>query len=143
MSRKRLIIRVEELKENNPIPEEVEIVQSDDVIPEGEEQQNIPHPDTDPTYQPPVYVESSLNEGEYPNTYVDHTIEPDELNKALDVIISTCFQQKTSTITVDLDERERENSMVEREMSLSEIEQILGCKVKIVNKEDWSDYERE
>lgn len=91
----------------------------------------------EPEYE---YVDGNLEDGEYPNTYADHEVTPDELSKAIDTIISAFYQQKQNSITVDLDEREVENSMDEREMSLEEIEQALGCKVKIVNKVEWSDY---
>lgn len=91
----------------------------------------------EPEYE---YVDGNLEDGEYPNTYADHEVTPDELSKAIDTIISAFYQQKQNSITVDLDEREIENSMDEREMSLEEIEQALGCKIKIVNKVEWSDY---
>ena len=137
----------EEFVENISEIEKVE----ENVKPKSPEQPDIPEtgtmadilePPMEETQEEPEYeyVDGNLEDGEYPNTYADHEVTPDELSKAIDTIISAFYQQKQNSITVDLDEREIENSMEEREMSLEEIEQALGCKVKIVNKVEWSDY---
>lgn len=75
-----------------------------------------------------------LHKSEYPHIYLDHEITDDELGYALDVITTHLMQRVSHKIVVDLDERER-GLRPPVEMTLKEIEEKLGYKVKIVSKE--------
>lgn len=81
-----------------------------------------------------VYLEAS----DYPNIYIDHEITAEELAHALDVVATAMMQQNSHTIVVVLDERERFLAPPV-EMTLAEIEQKLGYKVKVVSKEERND----
>lgn len=82
----------------------------------------------------PVLIESD----EYPNIYLDHTVEKDEFENALNTVITACMQNNMHTLDIDLDTRnnpETENIMSEPvEMSIEEIEQLLGHPIKIISK---------
>lgn len=75
-----------------------------------------------------------LYKDEYPNVYLDHEITDDEFLYALDIITTHLMQRVSCKIVVDLDERER-SLRPPVEMTLKEIEEKLGYKVKIVSKE--------
>lgn len=76
-----------------------------------------------------------LTNQDCPHVYINHEITDDDLNKAIDVIITAFWQRDLYKVTVDLDERNR-SMMPTKEMTLEDIEQSLGHKVKIVNKKE-------
>ena len=77
-----------------------------------------------------IYLEKS----DYPHIYIDHEITNDELAHALDIVATAMMQRDSHTLIVDLDERERFLAPPV-EMTLAEIEQKLGYKVKVVSEE--------
>lgn len=73
--------------------------------------------------------------GEYPNVYLDHKITDDELQNAVDTIITYFMQNDCFTVEVDLDRRDREFGPP-KEMTLEDVEKELGYKIKIITKEN-------
>lgn len=87
------------------------------------------------------YEDALLGADEYPNIYsvIDYknnTVSEEEFYKAIDIIITGCMQQQLNRISVDLDKRNGTDEKKEiKEMTISQIEEMLGCKLKIVNDE--------
>lgn len=80
----------------------------------------------------------ALGKDEYPYIYLDREITNEEAVAAADLITTYFMQQKLNKLIVVLDER-NEALMPTKEMTLDEIEIILGHKVKIVKKRRNSD----
>ena len=72
-----------------------------------------------------------LREEDYPYTYLDHEVTNDELNNAINVIVTSLMQKKSNFIMVDLERRE-EMFTPTKEMTIEEIEEKLGHKIKII-----------
>ena len=69
------------------------------------------------------------------NKFDDHKITKDEAMDALDLISLYIYKERLHKIIVDIDERNRFLEPA-KEMTLEEIENKLGYKVKIVSKEN-------
>ena len=69
------------------------------------------------------------------NKFDSHKITKDEIIDALDLISLYIYQERIHKIVVDIDERNRFLEPA-KEMTLEEIENKLGYKVKIVSKEN-------
>ncbi len=74
-------------------------------------------------------------EKEYENIYLDHEISDEEIQHAIDVLITYIMQNQARTLEVDLDIRNREFAPP-KEMTLEEVERELGYKIKIITKEN-------
>ena len=76
-----------------------------------------------------------ISEDEYPNLMLDHKVTKEELNKAIDTIITHFAQKEVFSMIVYL---KRRNDLYgpAREMTIEEIETELGCKIKIVKEKD-------
>lgn len=79
-----------------------------------------------------------LHKYEYPHIYLNHAITGDELEQALDIVTTYLMQHESYKIVVDLDERERDR-ISPVEMTLKEIEETLGYRIKVVSKEEKND----
>ena len=74
-----------------------------------------------------------ISDDEYPNLMLDREVTDDEWNEALNTLITYFAQNDMHTIIVDL---ERRNTWYgdAREMTMEEVEQQLGYKIKIVKE---------
>lgn len=72
-----------------------------------------------------------LYESEYPYIFLKEEISEDDLNKAIDVITTFFIQKGINNLIVDLEQR-NDAMMPTKEMTIKEIEKILGHKIKIV-----------
>lgn len=79
--------------------------------------------------------ETRLYESECSGFVANHMITNDELQNALDVIASWFVQTHSNRLLLDIGERRRSMIPV-KEMTLDEIEEKLGHKVKIINNEE-------
>lgn len=76
-----------------------------------------------------------LFSNEYPHIYLDHEVSKDEVEHAIDTIITFFMQKDLKNMTVDLDRRE--NALKPPvELTLEEIEKKLGYKVKVVSEKE-------
>ena len=69
------------------------------------------------------------------NKFDGHKITEDEIMDALDLISLYIYQERIHKIVMDIDERNSSLAPA-KEMTLEEIEEKLGYKVKIVSKEN-------
>lgn len=76
-----------------------------------------------------------LGEKEYENIYLDHEIGDEEIQNAIDVLITYIMQTQVRTLEVDLNIRNKEYAPP-KEMTLEDVEKELGYKVKIITKEN-------
>ena len=76
-----------------------------------------------------------ISEDEYPNLMLDHKVTEDEFNTAIDTIITYFAQKDLYHIVVDLKMRNDYQGPA-REMTMEEIEQQLGYKIKIVKEKE-------
>lgn len=76
-----------------------------------------------------------LYKDEYPNVYLDKKPTDDELDHAIDVIVTDMLYRQGRIYYIDLDRRNEALAPV-KEMTLEEIEKELGHKVKVVNKDE-------
>lgn len=72
---------------------------------------------------------------EYKNIYLDHKITEEELALALNTLITYFMQKGSYAMVIDLDKRNKELKSA-KEMTIEEIENKLGYKIKIINKEE-------
>ena len=79
--------------------------------------------------------EPILCKNEYPYLFLDQEISEEDLNKALDVIITFFMQKEINNLIVNLDER-NDYMTPTKEMTIDEIEKQLGHKVKIVKQKE-------
>lgn len=79
------------------------------------------------------YWLANIHEDDYPNIYKKHKVTMEEMQNAVDIIITWLIQQNNNRIIIDLDERNKRLAPA-KEMTLEDVEKELGYKVKIVNK---------
>lgn len=83
-------------------------------------------------YDSDMFIKNHLyiHKNEYPNLIPKKKITDEDLNKAIDTIIGYFILKDISYIMVDLDERNMlKTELVE--MTMNEIEKIIGHKIKI------------
>lgn len=76
-----------------------------------------------------------ISDDEYPNLMLDHEVTDDEWNEALNTLITYFAQNPIHNIIVDLKKR-NEHYGPAKEMTMEEIEQQLGYKIKIVKEKE-------
>lgn len=81
------------------------------------------------------YSYPRIYQTEYKNIYLDHKITEEELALALNTLITYFMQNGSYAMIIDLDKRNKELKPA-KEMTIEEIENKLGCKIKIINKEE-------
>lgn len=74
-----------------------------------------------------------VDKNDYKHLYIDHKISNKELNKAIKLIYSYSVQNEIKNLICDLGMLDEELTPV-KEMTIDEIEKILGYKIKIVQK---------
>lgn len=79
----------------------------------------------------PILCEVGKND--YKHLYIDHKISNKELNKAIKLIYSYSVQNEIKNLICDLSLLDEELTPI-KEMTIDEIEKILGYKIKIVQK---------
>jgi hypothetical protein len=91
--------------------------------------------------KPEEEVPSRLDIDEYPNIMIDHEIDDEEFDMALHTLITFFAQKQYNRTVVDLEDRNRKFSddaeepveeEVIKDMTLSEIEELVGHKIRIV-----------
>lgn len=78
---------------------------------------------------------TTLTGEDYPYIYLDHKITDEDFEKAIDIVITKFMQDGLYYVVVDLEER-NESRMPVKEMTMEELEKVLGYKVKVVNKKE-------
>lgn len=73
-----------------------------------------------------------IREKDCPYIFVNHVVSDNEFNEAIDTIITYFMQRKLHCISIDLEERNNSYAPI-KEMTLNEIEKVLGYKIKIIN----------
>ena len=76
-----------------------------------------------------------ISEDEYPNLMLDHEVSEDEFNTAIDTLITYFAQKDLFHILIDLKMRNDYQGPA-KEMTMEEIEEQLGYKIKIVKEKD-------
>lgn len=74
-----------------------------------------------------------VNKNDYKHLYINHKISNKELNKAIKLIYSYSVQNEIKNLICDLGLLDEELTPT-KEMTIDEIEKILGYKIKIVQK---------
>ena len=70
---------------------------------------------------------------EYNHIYLDHEITEEEFDNCINTLITYFMQNGYYAMIIDLDKRNKDLKPV-KEMTIEEIENKLGCKIKIINK---------
>lgn len=72
-----------------------------------------------------------IDEEDYPYIMLDHEVNEDEVDKAIDTLLTYFAQKKIHTCIINLDERNY-NKTPTKEFTIEELENIVGYKIKIV-----------
>lgn len=76
-------------------------------------------------------VQCKIERDEYKNLYLNHKISDKEINNAIKILFSFSIQNDAKTIVYDLNTFNKKLSPA-KEMTIEEIENELGHKIKIV-----------
>lgn len=76
-----------------------------------------------------------ISEDEYPNMMLDHKITEEEWGQAVNTVLTYFAQKELYYVIVDLEKRNKSVGPA-REMTIEEIENELGYKVKIVKEKE-------
>lgn len=80
------------------------------------------------------FRQSVIKNTDYPFLLINHLITKDEIENAIDTIITYFVQNEVSKISVNMAARNMDKAPA-KEVTMADIEKVFGCKVRIVSSQ--------
>ena len=74
-----------------------------------------------------------IKDVDYPFLLINHLVTKEEIENAIDTVITYFVQNEVSKISVNLSARNMGKAPA-KEVTLADVEKMYGCKVKIINE---------